>query len=262
MSDLILIEDHGPYARLRINRPEKRNAMNGEARQSLRAAVRSLHGRHRVIVLTGTDTSFCSGMDLKEYATVPDSVARREEANREWIQTLLDIKRHPAIFIAAVNGIALGGGGSLINVSELAVAADTAEIGMPEMGFGTYPAMAGPSTQRMVSAKRAAWMVLTARRISGRTAEQWGLVNECVPADQLEAHCDALARHVAQFDPVSLAESKEALDQIPHRIAEWTAIMEHGQRVNAAIRSRSDVQSKGLTNFASGKPNPGQGPQR
>ena len=63
-------------------------------------------------------------------------------AAQDWIDTLLEIRRHPAVVIAAVNGFALGGGTSLINVADLAIAADEAEIGMPEMGFATYPGMA------------------------------------------------------------------------------------------------------------------------
>lgn len=261
MTDLVVTEDRGAYALVRIQRPEKRNAMNSAARKALRAALHSLRGAHSVIVLTGTEVSFCSGMDLKEYAGVQDSESLRAAASREWIETLLDIRRHPAIVISAVNGLALGGGTSLINVSDLALAADTAEIGMPEIGFGTYPAMAGPSTQRMLTAKRAAWLVLTAKRISGGTAAAWGLVNESVPLHQLESAFDTLARHVAQFDHVSLSESKQALDTMPTRISEWPAIMEQGQLVNLAIRNRSDAQSRGLERFATGVMNPGQGVQ-
>jgi len=259
MSGLVCVEDHGPYALVRIERPEKRNAMNSVARAALRSALGALESSHRVVVLTGSGASFCSGMDLKEYASAPDGVALRAAASRDWIETLLEIKRHPAIFIAAVNGIALGGGVSLINVSDLALAAQTAEIGMPEMGFGTYPAMAGPSTQRMISAKRAAWMVLTAQRISGTEAAHWGLVNEAVPAEMLESRWDSLARQVGQFDAVSLSESKQALDAVPTRVFEWYAIMEVGQSVNAAIRAKTDAQSKGLARFAQGVHNPGQG---
>lgn len=259
MSGLVCVEDHGPYALVRIERPEKRNAMNSVARTALRSALGALASSHRVVVLTGSGASFCSGMDLKEYASAPDGPALRAAASRDWIETLLEIKRHPAIVIAAVNGIALGGGVSLINVSDLALASDTAEIGMPEMGFGTYPAMAGPSTQRMISAKRAAWMVLTAQRISGTEAAHWGLVNEAVPADRLASRWDALARQVGQFDAVSLRESKHALDTVPTRVFEWDAIMEVGQSVNAAIRAKTDAQSQGLARFAQGVNNPGQG---
>jgi enoyl-CoA hydratase/carnithine racemase len=79
------------------------------------------------------------------------------------------IREHPAIFVAAVNGFALGGGATLISMCDLAIAADQAEIGMPEIGFGAYPQYSGPAAQIQLTAKRAAWLVLTAECIDGRT---------------------------------------------------------------------------------------------
>ena len=259
MSELIITRDHGVYAHLTINRPEKRNAMNEAARKALRQALAALHGKHKVIVITGAADVFCSGMDLKESVGLPDAAARKEAASREWIETLLDVRRHPAIVIAAVNGIALGGGTSLINVADLAIAADEAEIGMPEIGFATYPAMAGPSTQLMLPAKRAAWLVLTAKRLNGRKAEEWGLVNQSVPRAELETMVDALARHVAQFDGVALTGCKRALETVPNRISDWPSAFDYGQTVNAGIRDRSQGQAEGLARFAAGQANPGQG---
>jgi enoyl-CoA hydratase/carnithine racemase len=259
MSDLVILEDRGAYALLRLNRAEKRNALNTEARAAIRARLRELRTSHKVIVFTGTDESFCSGMDLKEFATGADAAVKRENASQDWISTLLEIRRHPAIFISAVNGVALGGGTSLINAADLAIAADEAQIGMPEMGFGTYPAMAGPSTQLMLSPKRAAWMVLTAKRIDGQTAERWGLVNQSVPRARLAEAYDELALHIAQLDAVALTEAKRALEAVPNRISEWPAIMQYGSQVNDGIRARSQAQAKGLAQFAAGTPNVGQG---
>jgi len=255
-SELIHCEDRGAYALLTINRADKRNAVNAEARQALRHHLHRTRNEHRVVVITGSGQSFCSGMDLKEVAKTPEA---RAAAGREWIDVLMEIRRHPAIIIAAVNGFALGGGTSLINVADLAIAADEAEIGMPEIGFGTYPAMAGPSTQLMLPSKRAAWMVLTAKRLDGKTAERWGLVNQSVPHASLVSAFDALARHVAQFDAAALSESKRALDAVPRMTSEWSAALDYGQAVNARIREQSHAQAEGLARFSSGQANPGQG---
>lgn len=254
--DRILLEDRGSYALMRINRADKRNAMDTAARQALRGHLQALRQTHKVIVITGSGDAFCSGMDLKEFG---DDRLAREAAAREWIEVLLEIRKHPAVIIAAVNGFALGGGTSLINVSDLAIAADEARIGMPEMGFGVYPAMAGPSTQMMLPAKRAAWLVLTAKRLDGPTAEAWGLVNQSVPVAELDGALDALARHVAQFDAAALTGAKRALDMVPRQIASWREALDFGQQVNAQIRAHSTVQSQGLANFRGGHANPGQG---
>jgi enoyl-CoA hydratase/carnithine racemase len=148
------------------------------------------------------------------------------------------IRCHPAIFVAAVNGVALGGGATLINVCDLAVAADTAEIGTPEMSFATYPGLAGPSVQFSTSRKRAAWMILTTERIDAATAERWGLVNKVVPAARLMEEAVAVARLVARWDPAALAEAKRALDAIPNMIGTWREAFEFGALVNARIGAR------------------------
>jgi len=259
-SGLVIVEDRSAYAVIRLNRPEKRNAMSHAARVALAEALLAVR-THKVVVLTGMGASFCAGVDLKEAAAEREA-GGGEASAREWIDVLLSIRRHPAIFIAAVNGFALGGGSTLINVSDLAIAANEAEIGMPEMGFATYPGMAGPAMQIMLSRKRAAWMVLTARRIDGQTAERWGLVNESVPLAQLDRAADALARHVAQFDAAALSESKAALDMIPTRIGDFAGGFDYGRHVNAAIAARTSGQSEGLSRFARGEANVTQGKKR
>ncbi|HTZ76531.1 MAG TPA: enoyl-CoA hydratase/isomerase family protein [Stellaceae bacterium] len=259
-SDLVIVEDRSAYALLRINRPEKRNAMSHAARRALAEALTTVRG-HKVVVLTGTGASFCAGIDLKE-AAAERAGGGGEAGAREWIDVLLAIRRHPAIFIAAVNGFALGGGSTLINVSDLAIAANEAEIGMPEMGFATYPGMAGPAMQIMMPRKRAAWMVLTARRIDGQTAERWGMVNLSVPLAELDREADALARHVAQFDAAALSESKIALETIPTRIGDFAGGFDYGRHVNAAIAARSAGQTEGLARFARGEANVTQGKRR
>lgn len=243
----ILLEDREGYGLIRLNRPSQRNAMNRAARQGLLHALERARGVHNVLVIAGRDGSFCSGVDLKEVASA--TPREREQASREWIEVLLAIRRHPAVFVAAVGGFALGGGVSLINVCDLAIAADEAEIGMPELGFGMYPAMAGPSTQMLLAPKRAAWLVLTADRIDGRTAAQWGLVNESVPLAQLEAAAGSLAQRVARHDAVALEESKRALEMVPRRISELAPAFDYALALNAGIRARTTAQAEGLSGF-------------
>jgi enoyl-CoA hydratase/carnithine racemase len=140
-----------------------------------------------------------------------------------------------------VNGLALGGGVTLVNSSDLAIAAEEAEFGMPEAGFGVYPGLAGPSTQLRIHPKHAAYMVLTAERISGITAQAWGLVNMAVPLVELEDESVALARKIAQYDAVTLEWCKKALWQVPMHINDYTAAMQYGFAVNAEIRSRKGI---------------------
>jgi enoyl-CoA hydratase/carnithine racemase len=250
MDPLVITDERRDYAVIRLNRPAKRNAMNRAARRDLLNAFEVVRGRFKVVILTGTSDSFCSGVDLKE-AFGDLQNGRSDDASSDWMEVNLAVRSHPAIFIAAVNGVALGGGATLINVCDLAFAANEAEIGLPELGFSAYPQLAGPATQIQLSRKRAAWLVLTGMRINGSTAEQWGMVNRSVPRAQLQADVEKLAHQIAQYDAAALSETKRALDVIPAQIANWRPAFEYGVDVNTRIRSQSGAQRTGLETFAS-----------
>ena len=261
-SSAIEVTRHPGWALLRIAREGQRNAMDRAARSALAAALAELAqpgGEVRAIIITGSGASFCAGLDLKERsadqaAGVPDT------AGTEWLEINMALRRHPAVCIAAVNGLALGAGVTLINSCDLALAADGASIGCPEIGFASYASMAGPTLQLSgLSRKRAAWMLLTAPRIDALTAERWGLINEVVPADDLLTRSTAVATQIAGYDAAALAEIKQTLDHIPAQVADWRGAMEYGQTVNAAIRARSGAAAAGLALFARGRRSPGQG---
>jgi len=239
--ELVLLEDFGSYACITLNRPEKRNAMSTAAQQQLQDVLKKCLGRYAAAVITGSGSAFCSGIDLKERreklqaGEVPKEYSRQ---GHSWIETIEMVRRHPTVFIAAVNGHALGGGVSLINACDLAIAAEDVEIGMPEITFASYPTVAGPTTQLRILRKHAAWMILTGKRIDGRTAARWGLVNAAVPADKLLDEAKALAAHIAKFNPVTLDWSKKALDDIPAQVSDWTAALEYGRVVTSVIQNQ------------------------
>jgi enoyl-CoA hydratase/carnithine racemase len=139
---LIQVERKPTHVVIRMNRPEKKNAMNRAARRGLLEAFELARETTKVVVLTGCAGSFCSGVDLKEYR---DEVEGRlaPEPETDWINVNLAIRRHPAVFIAAVNGIALGGGATLIGVCDLAIAADDAEIGLRRSALARIPNFQG-----------------------------------------------------------------------------------------------------------------------
>lgn len=248
--------DNG-VSRITFNRPKQRNSMNRAARVGIVQALDECLGRSKVIILTGRGTAFCAGVDLKEGET--SSGDPELDKRSEWPAVQEAIRNHPAIVIAAVNGFALGGGSTLINVSDLAVAADEASIGLPEIGFGLYPTLAGPAIQLRVSSKRAAWMVLTGERIDGSTAADWGMVNQSVPLEKLNQEVTALAERIANFDATALELSKKALWKIPGEISEWSSAIAYGTEVFNQIQNRGTAFAEGLSRFREGQRNPGQG---
>ncbi|NBX88601.1 MAG: enoyl-CoA hydratase/isomerase family protein [Betaproteobacteria bacterium] len=234
----IVLTPKGSYAVISIEREAKRNAMNRACRQGLLSAFEFARGRFAAVVLTGEGNSFCAGVDLKERAE--DLACGEQGGSAEWANVNIAIREHPAIFIAAVNGIALGGGATLMNVCDLAIAVDTAEFGMPEITFSTYPGMAGPATQLSgLTRKRISWMVLTGNRLPARTALEWGLINECVSKADLLPTAQRIAQQVAQYNHAALAASKQALDQIPANITDWRQALAYGELVNSKIQQRN-----------------------
>ncbi|MDB5807805.1 MAG: hypothetical protein JWN73_5127 [Betaproteobacteria bacterium] len=226
---------------LRIARADKRNAADRATRAALAAALDELRDV-RAIVITGSGASFCAGIDLKEReaekaAGLPDT------AGEEWMDINVALRSHPAVCIAAVNGLALGAGLTLVNSCDLALAAQSASFGTPEVGFGAYASMAGPTMQRSgLTRKRVAWMLLAAPRLDAAGAERWGLINEVTADTDLLPRAAALAAEIAGRDAVALAEIKQTLDRLPPQ-AGWREAMEYGQTVNAAIRARRAAAS-------------------
>lgn len=125
---LVTLEDHGAYACITL----RQSVLGAEAQKQLQDILQQTVGRFSAIILTGEGDIFCNGLALqtgKEYS-------RQGHAQTELVEL---IRKHPAVFIAAVNGTALSHGVSLINVCDLAIAADTATMALPEITKSTYP---------------------------------------------------------------------------------------------------------------------------
>ena len=230
---LVLLEDCGSYGCITLNRPEQKNALNAAAQSALQEVLRQCVGRYKVIVLTGAGSTFCAGMDADGAAG-----AEYSRQGHSLTETVEAIRKHPSVFIAAVNGDALGDGVSLINVCDLAVAAEEAQIGLPEIESAAYPTIAGPSTQLRILRKHASWMILTGKRIDGRTAARWGLVNAAVPASRVMEEARKVAENIAKFNPVTIDWSKKALDDIPGHVSDWTAALEYGRVITSVIQNQ------------------------
>lgn len=213
-TELVLVEDHGNWALVTLNRPAKRNAMNLAAQARFREVLGHVRDK-RVVVLTGVGAAFCSGIDLKEVANAPTTGGRvGGDSLRSWAECMEDIRTHPAVFIAAVNGSSLGGGSTLIHNCELAVAGESSSLGTPEVGFGQWPVLSGPSLINRALPKHAAEIIFLAKSIDAATAYRMGLVNEVVPDEQLIERATEMAERIANFDAVTLNWSKRGYRQM------------------------------------------------
>ncbi len=238
---LILFEEFERHAVITFNRPQKLNALSSPMVQQFQEALEICRGRYAAIVVTGAGKAFCAGVDLRERNEWVRKGAkiRGDSVRNKWYDTIgTIIRNHPAVFIVAVNGLCLGGGVTLINIADIAIMAEDAEIGIPQITFGIYPGVAGASAQMRTLKKRFAWPILTGERIDAQTAVDTGLVNLAVPRDRLMDEANALAARIGGFDPVALDWSKKALDQIPSHISDWTVALEYGACVDSVIQDQ------------------------
>jgi len=167
----------------------------------------------RAVVITGAgDKAFCAGADLKERAgmTEPEVRAFLDGLRR----TLRALETSDCIFIAAINGVALGGGTELSLACDLRVAAPGAELGLTEVKLGIIPG--GGGTQRLprlIGPGRAKELILTGRRVGAAEALALGLVNQVTPEGQLLAAATGLAGSIVQNAPLALGAAKHAVDE-------------------------------------------------
>ena len=204
------IADH--IARITIDRPERRNAIGTEVRRGLIESFADAAANPDVwvVILTGTgDQAFCAGGDLKEN----DAGARAGRRfpvpmtgpDRNVYETILETYKPT---IAAINGLAHGGGLELALACDIRIAADHVKLCLPEAKRGMGANFASVLLPRLIPRALAFQMLYTAEPITAQQAEQWGLLNKVVPADKLAETVDAFARQLVKNAPVTLRRYK------------------------------------------------------
>jgi enoyl-CoA hydratase len=209
---LVIRETTGRIALLTINRPDKRNALNGATRTALLGALDDIRNDDaiRVVAITGAgDKAFVAGADIGEFEgrTAVDQFRVMKGPS------VFDaVEAFPKPVIAMINGFALGGGCELAMACDFRVAADSARLGQPEVGLGIIPG--GGGTQRLprlVGSGNAYKLLYTGELIEAAEALRIGLVDEVVPAAGLRERVLALAAMIAEKSPVALQLIKEAV---------------------------------------------------
>ncbi len=255
---LTLVDRRDGYAILTINRPEKKNSMSPDSIRRFREALADVEDM-KAVILTGTGNSFCAGMDLKVASEgKTEATGTHSKDKLTWTLVQEEIRNHPAVFIAAVNGYALGGGSTLIHSCDLALAAESAQIGAPEMGFGGLASHAAPSAIKRLLPKHAAQILFLARRITGAEAYRMGFVNEVVPDDQLMSAAIEWAELLATYNPAALDYGKRAIHEMENMT--WDQAMDYNRWIGETVRVKSTVTVEDmLKGFVKGERTPGQG---
>ena len=215
-ASLISVEQRGTVAGWTIQRPDRMNSLSRDLLLAFGRLSREVASNPsvRAVVVTGSgDKAFCAGADLKERRGMSENDIRLQVDL--YRSELGPLDRCPKPVVAAINGVALGGGLELALVCDLRVAAAHAELGLPETSLGIIPGAGGTQRlPRLVGEARAKEMILLGRRLSAAEALAWGLVNRVTPAGHSVVD-DAVAwlEPVAQGAPVAQAAALEAIDR-------------------------------------------------
>lgn len=199
---------------LMIARPERRNALDAATAEALGVAIEEAGSAARVVIITGEGDAFCAGGDL-------DELERWSELPQEVIASTLygsfqrmirGIRSADAVFVAAVNGAAVGAGMDLALACDLRVAADGARFGQVWVRLGVIPGTGGAwLTQELVGRTKAAELLLTGDLISAREALEIGLLNAVVPDDKVLDEARALAARILRHPADGVAANKRAI---------------------------------------------------
>lgn len=209
MSDVVTIDIRDGMAVLTLNRPDKLNALSRRLVDRLTALLDALEFDHavRAIILTGAgDRAFSAGVDLTEFAEgIRQGTAVRDIVRRGQALTSR-LENYPKPVIAAVNGLAFGGGCEITEAVHLAIASERALFGQREIRLGMPPSYGGTQRlPRLVGRKRALELLLTGDDFSPDHALRIGLVNAVVPHDQLLPAARELAGRIIRHSPHAVA---------------------------------------------------------
>lgn len=254
MSAPVLLEELAEgVARLTLNRPEARNALDAALLGALEAALRRLEDdpAARVVVLRGAGgRAFCAGADLKHVGDRGTTLQARESFGG-LARILEHMARMRTPVIAQVHGYALAGGCGLAAGADIVIAADDAVFGLPEIRVGLLPLIVMAPILRAVGRKRGMLMILSGEPVSAREALEMGLVSRVVPRGDLDGAVAALARTLAGYSPTALGLAKEAAATAPDM--EYGAALRYLRELITLV-ALSDDAREGIAAFFERRP--------
>lgn len=251
MTDVLRVERSAGVAFLELNRPDKRNALDGALVAALADALAETAADPdvRVVCLRGAGPDFCSGADLAELEAIATKGPVESVVDAQRLgDVLLALRRHPRPVVAAVHGKALAGGCGLATACDLVLARDDARFGYPEVHLGFVPAMVLSILRRKVGEARAFELVARGRRIDAHEARELGLVNRVFAADAFDVAVDEYLTELAAIPPSGLELTKRlfygvdglSVDDGVRRGAEVNALARLTDACRAGVRAFLD----------------------
>jgi methylglutaconyl-CoA hydratase len=245
----ILYSTEQSIARITLNRPDKRNALDGEIVSEVKDALRvsARDESVRVVLLAGAGKDFCSGADLAALRRISEATVMENVADAQNLAELfIEMRHHPRPVIAAVRGRALAGGCGLATACDIVLAAESAQFGYPEVNIGFIPAMVMAILRRSVSEKRAFELITRGEIITAQTAANTGMINRVFSDDEFEQAVEAYATEMAKKSASAVSLAKNLLYHMDAMTFETA--LEAGVQLNAITRMTEDCK-RGVERF-------------
>jgi methylglutaconyl-CoA hydratase len=250
MSAPVLSTIAGGVARITLNRPEKRNALDRATISALRSELQACaaDAAVRVVQITGAGDAFCAGADLTEMQGQAHAGEAANLADAEQLAAMLAVlDSMPKPTLARVNGGGYGGALGLLGACDIVVAVDTAKFAFTEVRLGIIPAVISPFVLGKIGESAARRYFLTAETLTAATLKELGLVHEVVPAELLDATCALVTQALLKGAPQAQAEAKVLIRDVAHGTARNRA----ASSVEAAGRlARLRVQAEAQEGFS------------
>ena len=238
----------GAIARITINRPEKRNALTAAMIAGLREALHRAAEDSAVhmLLIRGAGKDFCAGLDLSEVLKSAEDADQALESARNLSDLYIAMRRYPKPIVAAVQGRALGGGAGIATACDLILAADSAQIGYPEVKLGFIPAIVTTMLRRAVNERLAMELALTGEPVAAPRAFDIGLINRVFPDAQFEAEVERYVTVLSEQSVTAMSLSKTLLYQTEGMSFEES--IEAGVEANVRARATEDFR-RGVARF-------------
>jgi methylglutaconyl-CoA hydratase len=248
-SKVLLYSVEGSVARITLNRPEKRNALNDELIEALKDSIAAAARAEsiRVILIGGAGPDFCSGADLSALQKISQGSVTQNQADARSLMELFSLMRDvPVPVVGAVHGRALAGGCGLSSACDIVLASANARFGYPEVKIGFVPAMVMAILRRNISEKRTFELITRGAEITAEEAKELGLVNQVFGEENFAAEVTAYAHGFELVSKSAVALTKALLYQTDGMT--FGDALETGVDVNVIARMTEDCQ-KGIAGF-------------
>jgi methylglutaconyl-CoA hydratase len=246
MSDYnkVLYGVENKIARVTLNRPDKRNALDAEIVNEIKMALREAATDEsvRVVLISGAGKDFCSGADLAALQQISTATVMENVLDaRNLGELFLQMRNHPRPIVAAVGGRALAGGCGIATACDIVLAAESAQFGYPEVNIGFIPAMVMAILRRSVSEKRAFELIAKGEIISAQRAAEIGMINRVYADDGFAANVEEYVTQLAAKSASAVSLCKNLLYHMD--AMSFETALEAGVQLNAITRMTEDCKN-------------------